>query len=103
MKLLMIRTKNNILGKRRRKMHYTHAIVVRIPDHVKMEKKTKLDLQLARKQREEIAGMLREKFQMLHGPIGMIGVAAGELVKIGSPVSRFFLMTAKIKALKSLW
>lgn len=42
-------------------------------------------------------------FQILHEPVHLVGVTACELVKIGSPVSRFFLLTAKIRTMKSLW
>uniref|UniRef100_A0A915PLJ3 ATP-dependent DNA helicase n=1 Tax=Setaria digitata TaxID=48799 RepID=A0A915PLJ3_9BILA len=41
-------------------MQYTHAIVVRIPSTVKMEKKIKVDLALAEKQLEELSETLRE-------------------------------------------
>uniref|UniRef100_A0A0R3RRP9 Dimethylargininase n=1 Tax=Elaeophora elaphi TaxID=1147741 RepID=A0A0R3RRP9_9BILA len=43
------------------------------------------------------------KFQILHEPIQMVGITAGELAKIGSPISRFVLLTMKMKILKSLW
>ncbi|OZC07976.1 hypothetical protein X798_04972 [Onchocerca flexuosa] len=41
-------------------MRYTHAIIVRVPNSLKMEKKTKIDLSLAEKQLEELCETLRE-------------------------------------------
>uniref|UniRef100_A0A1I8F1C8 Dimethylargininase n=1 Tax=Wuchereria bancrofti TaxID=6293 RepID=A0A1I8F1C8_WUCBA len=43
------------------------------------------------------------KFQILHESIQMVGITANELVKIGNPISRFVLLTMKMKTLKSLW
>ncbi|VIO89491.1 ATP-dependent DNA helicase, RecQ family protein [Brugia malayi] len=43
------------------------------------------------------------KFQILHESLQMAGITANELVKIGSPISRFVLLTMKMKTLKSLW
>lgn len=41
-------------------MRCTHAIIVDIPAYVRLDKKTKLDLAVARKQLDDLAGALRE-------------------------------------------
>lgn len=41
-------------------MHYTHAIVARIPDKLKTDKKVKLNIEAMRKQQEDLAETLRE-------------------------------------------
>ncbi|KHN74693.1 N(G),N(G)-dimethylarginine dimethylaminohydrolase 1 [Toxocara canis] len=43
------------------------------------------------------------KFQVLQEPLQVWGVTVSELVKLGSPVTRFCLLVKKMKALKSLW
>ena len=41
-------------------MRYTHAILARIPDNMKTEKKLKLNIESMRKQQEDLAETLRE-------------------------------------------
>uniref|UniRef100_A0A0N5CTC0 Dimethylargininase n=1 Tax=Thelazia callipaeda TaxID=103827 RepID=A0A0N5CTC0_THECL len=43
------------------------------------------------------------KFQVLQERVQLMGIIASELSKIGKPISRFILLTAKINTLKSLW
>jgi len=43
------------------------------------------------------------KFQVLHEPLELWGVTAGELIKLGGQLSQYCLLVKKIKHMKNVW